>query len=989
MTSQRSIPYFFGFLTLMMTLWKLGAVPVCSADPKNGEDGEVLDPSSIDWPQWRGDAGRTAVSTGSVPAREELEILWTRDFPPLEPAYRDERLQFDAGYEPVAAGNRVFLASPREDWVLALDGSTGEILWRFFAGGPVRFAPVASLKRVWFGSDDGKIYCLNAENGSLQWSFRAVPSRRKMLGNKRLISVWPVRGGPVLHGETLYFAAGVWPMEGVFVYALNAENGKVIWHNDRCGSLYGVHPHNAEAQGGLAPQGYLLVTGDELIVPSSSAYPAKFDLDSGALLEFELPAAGRKPGGWFVSTSGGEDSKLGLVDKGELQHRRSLLFEKSINRKRHEDSLREVGQEGVRRHIQAGKTRISFDDLLPGVEGEAHSIIAARGKLFAATRGGRLYCLGTPSNRVPSETQQGQVRRQRGGGLPQPRILDSSDAEALRILKATGAKYGRAIVMGCPPLARLETLAANSKLRVTAFDSSPEIVQRARQSLLDTGLYGSRIVVSREDLHHIDLPPYPADLLVIEDSPPHEKLTGIAQSVRPFGGKMVFPARGNHPAAWEAPPGFEKEEKDGLVIWTRITLPGSSNYTGGWKASPDELVQAPLGVLWFDDSLGHFKRSPQPKFVDGVMISADKYWLDASTRTTTNDYRLQPAIFSDVYTGRVLESEEALELREEFSEVDLSSIQPSQYRPPLQKDAWKPGQPSAGMRKNPLTGEEEKRVFPKSYGCDGGFDYGHVYTLRSGTAAFYDKRSESGTINVSGPRSGCTNSIIPACGLLNLPYFYEGCTCSYPLPASLSLISLPEIHEQWASWGPLPFENIDGKIQRIGINFGAPGDRMTREGTLWLDFPNVGGPSPDLGIETEPSLDDEKIKKIYRHSLRIANPNRKAWPWVAASALSGISALRIRGLKNGDYQVRLIFADLEENTGNDGEEPVEERSFDILVQNKSVRSAFKPAQAAGGRMRAVAVEAANAAVKAGEMEIEFRPLSGAPIISGVELLRRK
>ena len=66
-------------------------------------------------------------------------------------------------------------------------------------------------------------------------------------------------------------------------------------------------------------------------------------------------------------------------------------------------------------------------------------------------------------------------------------------------------------------------------------------------------------------------------------------------------------------------------------------------------------MKAPLGVLWFDDTLGHFKRSPQPKFIDGVMITSDKDWLDASTRKGQVDYRLLPPVFSDVYTGRVLD----------------------------------------------------------------------------------------------------------------------------------------------------------------------------------------------------------------------------------------------------------------------------------------------------------------------------------------------
>ena len=60
----------------------------------------------------------------------------------------------------------------------------------------------------------------------------------------------------------MYFAAGVFPFEGVFVYALDAEDGRVVWRNDRLGYLYGIHPHGATAIGGVTPQGYLLIDGD-------------------------------------------------------------------------------------------------------------------------------------------------------------------------------------------------------------------------------------------------------------------------------------------------------------------------------------------------------------------------------------------------------------------------------------------------------------------------------------------------------------------------------------------------------------------------------------------------------------------------------------------------------------------------------------------------------------------------------------------------------
>ena len=49
------------------------------------------------------------------------------------------------------------------------------------------------------------------------------------------------------------------------------------------------------------------------------------------------------------------------------------------------------------------------------------------------------------------------------------------------------------------------------------------------------------------------------------------------------------------------------------------------------------------------------------------------------------------------------------------------------------------------------------------------------------------------------------------------------------------MVAMREINEQWSSWGVtvVPPESIE----RIGLNFRVPGDRMTRDGTLWLDYP--------------------------------------------------------------------------------------------------------------------------------------------------------
>ena len=875
---------------------------------------------------WRYDFERTAESPQQLP--NELALLWSRDLPKPLPAFNDVRLQFDGGYEPIVVGQRLFLSSNCEDKVTAFDTNSGAQLWQFFAAGPVRLAPVAWKDRVLFGSDDGNFYCVAAGTGKLVWKFKAVPSDRKLLGNERLISVWPIRGGPVLKDDRVYFAAGVWPFEGVFIYCLDAATGKQIWVNDSAGHLYGQQPHNAVAIGGIAPQGYLLIDGGDLVVPSSNAYPGRFDLRTGKLKDFKLPLAGRFPGGWYASLPGKSEQKN--------TKRKSLLADMGINIVRHEDRMRFEGKPEIRTTIRAAEREFRFTKGFPQVPGKIHSMIAADGKLFVSTVAGGLYAFGKSARKAP--------RRH---------VLDQSegaDATTLstKLLAAT-SHHGYAVFLGAPDPNTLSHLVAQTKLHLIVVDSDSTRVENLRRNLVRSGIYGSRVAVTHADPATFEMPPYFANFIFVQEGTSQDARDRIFESVRPYGGKLIM----------QTATGLQTTTREGA-------LPGSTNYNGDFTASPDALVKAPLGVLWFDDTLAHFKRSPQPKFIDGLMVSTTKDWLDASTREGRVDYRLLPPTFSDVYTGRILTDDETQLLKKQpFAKVDLKTVQPSQYRPPAQRDDWKPKPPVAGYRQNPLTGETEPRVFPKSYGCDGGFDYGNIYTMRSGTAAFYDKRVDSGTINISGPRSGCTNSVIPANGVLNVPYFFKGCTCSYPLPTGLSMYSLPETHEQWTTWGAIARDQLAGKIQRIGINFGAPADRMTESGTLWLDYPSAGGPSPDIAIETVPA----KPRSYYHHSVWMNGG--KGWPWVAASGFEGIESVTVKGLKPGKYRVDLTFAN---PTG-------EQRSCNILLQGRPVAKDFS----SGGKM--IGATKSFADIKSsGSLKLDLEARTGLTQLSGIEIV---
>ena len=42
-------------------------------------------------------------------------------------------------------------------------------------------------------------------------------------------------------------------------------------------------------------------------------------------------------------------------------------------------------------------------------------------------------------------------------------------------------------------------------------------------------------------------------------------------------------------------------------------------------------------------------------------------------------------------------------------------------------------------------------------------------------------------------------------------------------------------------WTYFPTQDHKEPIRRLGLNLGAPGDRKDDSGTLWIDYPVVGG----------------------------------------------------------------------------------------------------------------------------------------------------
>ena len=164
----------------------------------------------------------------------------------------------------------------------------------------------------------------------------------------------------------------------------------------------------------------------------------------------------------------------------------------------------------------------------------------------------------------------------------------------------------------------------------------------------------------------------------------------------------------------------------------------------------------------------------------------------------------------------------------------------------------------------------------------------------------------------------------------------------------------------------------------MGLNLNAPGDRKADDGTLWLEYPSVGGASPAVDVAMEP----QNPVWFRRHSSQISGPGLT---WVAASGVKGLTSLSIKLDEKGEstrkYTVRLHFAE------PDGVQPGE-RVFDVRVQGKPALVALDVARESGGQNRSLVKEIAGVEVS-DRLVIQLAPDKNAKeqaaVLSGLEI----
>jgi hypothetical protein len=278
---------------------------------------------------------------------------------------------------------------------------------------------------------------------------------------------------------------------------------------------------------------------------------------------------------------------------------------------------------------------------------------------------------------------------------------------------------------------------------------------------------------------------------------------------------------------------------------------------------------------------------------------------------------------------------------------------------------------------DPLTGAPRPWRWTRAHGCNLPAGSESLLTFRSGAAGFYDLARFGGTGNWGGFRSSCTNNLVIAGGLVTAPDYTRTCTCSYQNQTSLALVPDGEA-ESWTMQGS-PVES-DRPIQRLGVNLGAPGNRVDDQGTLWIEYPRIADAALHSAnawpqIEVTPGA---KAAYFRQHASVVTGP----LPWVCASGAVGLESLRVtlggHSAERHRYTVRLYFAEPEELRPGD-------RPLSVSLQGHEVLHGFDITREAGGPHRGLVKQFTGIMVE-DQLVVTLKPSGSRPtILCGLEI----
>ena len=281
------------------------------------------------------------------------------------------------------------------------------------------------------------------------------------------------------------------------------------------------------------------------------------------------------------------------------------------------------------------------------VDGAAKGLAVAAGRLFVSTDTGAIYCFGPEGS-----TDLGTVRQTvNPAPFEKDKQTPAFEAAAEDIIRRTGITRGYCLVLGTGTGRLVYELAKRTELQFVCACPIGERVARAKKAFDAAGLYGSRIIHRRTDLDEEPYSDYFANLIISEGPLTKNMMRfdpkEVLRMLKPVGGTLIFgqpaAARATMPRCsadflrkWIEPAGLEgatvtDDETGTWLTYTRGKLPGAGSWThqyaepGNTTCSDDELVKAPLGVLWFGepgpgDMVERHRRAASPLALNGRLI---------------------------------------------------------------------------------------------------------------------------------------------------------------------------------------------------------------------------------------------------------------------------------------------------------------------------------------------------------------------------------
>tara|TARA_R110002072_G_scaffold28369_1_gene91229 strand:+ start:4261 stop:5625 length:1365 start_codon:yes stop_codon:yes gene_type:complete len=191
--------------------------------------------------------------------------IWSRR---LRSGNRRDRMAFGGGL--AYDGGRIF-AHAGYRFMVALDATTGEEVWRTESLTPFHAAPTATGGRVYIATDDDELYALDSDDGSVLWTHQGIVEPARLITSP----------SPAVLGDVL-----VVPYASGEIIALRVENGNPLWNDalTRTGGLTPISEINDLA-------GSPVIAGDTVYVMNHSGLMAAIDLRSGERV-WNVPAGG-------------------------------------------------------------------------------------------------------------------------------------------------------------------------------------------------------------------------------------------------------------------------------------------------------------------------------------------------------------------------------------------------------------------------------------------------------------------------------------------------------------------------------------------------------------------------------------------------------------------------------------------------------------------------------------------------------------------------